>query len=337
MRRLAIILIVIASLQNACKSPSGSNSFVSNWNTPVARVWAGPEYWTNPMQDWQAENGRLTCNFAGPGRTVHLLTYDLEKGTGNFETSVIAGLPFDDPGTQGWAGFIIGARGEFNDYRDAAVYGKGITAGVTAGGKLFIGNPPGQAGADGQKAVSDLLHSENGLILRFVAEYSDNEEYTVILSAIEKGSMNLIEEISSSVKESDLQGNIALQSHFNNGQAGMKDRPGFWFEGWKASGEKLINHPDRAFGPVLFTLYSLSKNVMKLTAQMPPVSANDAGTVALEIRTGDNGWEQIAEADIDQMARTATFRVEEWDMTRDQPYRTIYKWSPDGRKPQKWY
>ena len=35
-----------------------------------ARVWAGPEYWANPLQDWRVAKGRLECFRSGDSRDV---------------------------------------------------------------------------------------------------------------------------------------------------------------------------------------------------------------------------------------------------------------------------
>ena len=50
---------------------------------------------------------------------------------------------------------------------------------------------------------------------------------------------------------------------------------------WEASGPKLDAHDDRAFGPILFTQYTLSRRVMKLTAQMAPVGPSESQEVKL--------------------------------------------------------
>jgi len=38
----------------------------------------------------------------------------------------------------GWAGLRIGMRGNFGDYRDDAIFGRGGNCGVTTDGRLFI-------------------------------------------------------------------------------------------------------------------------------------------------------------------------------------------------------
>ena len=115
--------------------------FESHWSAEVERPWVGPDYWSNPLQDWRVAGGRLENIAAGGDRNVYLLTYDVSAEPGSLDTSVQLGL-LDDPPPEfngGFAGFRIGIRGAFHDYRDSAVRGYGMNAGVTTDGRLFIG------------------------------------------------------------------------------------------------------------------------------------------------------------------------------------------------------
>jgi hypothetical protein len=56
---------------------------------------------------------------------------------------------------------------------------------------------------------------------------------------------------------------------------------------------------------------------------MPPLGAKDTPTVRLEVQR-DGAWVVLGEAPVHPEARTATFRVEKWDATRDVPYRLAY-------------
>ncbi len=338
MRKVYTNALFFALVIVACKSSTDRNSFESNWNSNDVRTWIGPEYWSNPMQDWQVEKGRLICNFAGPDRSVHLLPYSIENSTGNLETSLIVGIPSAtmETGATGWAGFLIGARGEFNDYRDNAVYGKGLLAGITTNGNLFIENIKALNDDADVPEFQQLLSSE-GITLHLSAKPQDKDNSKIILTAYKNGTKIVLKEITYTVPGEDLHGNLAIKSHLTGDKEKLRSEAGFWFEKWNASGTKLAYHPDRNFGPVLFTLFTLSKNVMKLTAQMPPLAMSDAKSVSLEIRSGDKGWKKIAEAPIDPMARTATFRLENWESGSDIPYRVTYNWGPDGKITRDWY
>src|SRR5690606_26149858 len=104
------------------------------------RHWIGPEYWTNPLQDWRLANQRIECQVSGGDRNVALLTHALEAGEGPLEMVVRFGALDGDTfePESGWVGFRIGARGEFDDYRDDAVRGLGLALGVLADGRLFV-------------------------------------------------------------------------------------------------------------------------------------------------------------------------------------------------------
>ena len=338
MRKVIILIITSAFGILSCQSPLDKNIFKCNWNVTGSRTWIGPEYWTNPLQDWLVEKGRLSCIVAGSNRSIHLLTHALETGPGTFETRVQIGIPLLTSETKpaGWAGFIIGAKGEFNDYRDAAVYGKGIRAGIRTSGRIFIGEITEETVADSE-IILEQLKSDKGLELHFEATPSGTDDYNISLTAFRPGTKNILQEVTAIVHKADLTGNIALQSHFDNGQEALNDKPGFWFKKWSASGSLISSHPERAFGPVLFTMFTLSNEVMKLTAQMPPLAPSDAQTVSLEVLSDTEAWEKITEAPIDQMARTATFRIENWDKDFDLPYRVAYNWSADGKNPKTFY
>lgn len=86
---------------------------------------------------------------------------------------------------------------------------------------------------------------------------------------------------------------------------------------------------ERAWGPILFAMHTLSRKVLKLTAQMAPVGESSE-PVRLQIRTGAAGsWRTVATSKIDPLARTATFRVPKWNDGRDTPYRLSYRMGRD--------
>lgn len=94
------------------------------------------------------------------------------------------------------------------------------------------------------------MDEKRGVTLRFIAEPSGTGSYDIKLTAMETGSGKILKETDAKVSATDMTGNIALQSHFNNGQEALKDKPGFW----EASGARLVYHPERCFGPWLPTL-----------------------------------------------------------------------------------
>ena len=47
--------------------------------TTITRVWVGPMYWANRLQDWQLNKGRIE-HTSTAGRSIGLLTYDMVSG-----------------------------------------------------------------------------------------------------------------------------------------------------------------------------------------------------------------------------------------------------------------
>ncbi|HUU91957.1 MAG TPA: metallophosphoesterase family protein [Phycisphaerae bacterium] len=74
---------------------------------------------------------------------------------------------------------------------------------------------------------------------------------------------------------------------------------------------------------ICFALYTVHNNILKLTAQLYPLVETDPRTVRLEIKEGGT-WKQVAEAKVIEQGWTATFRVENWDSSRDIAYRVAH-------------
>lgn len=99
-------------------------SFRSAWPQVVERPWPGPDYWSNPLQDWRVKSGRLECISAGGDRNVALLTREVAARSGDLMLRVLLGKL--DPGelSEGFVGFRLGVKQPYlNDYRASAIYG----------------------------------------------------------------------------------------------------------------------------------------------------------------------------------------------------------------------
>jgi len=296
----------------------------------VTRVWVGRQFWANPMQDWRVADGRLECVVSGGDRNVHLLTRQLGEAKGDLAMRVRLGA-LDDPAKltpgsarakpgsavakPGWAGFRVGVIGYWKEYRDSLRRGKGTDAGVTTDGRLFIGSPK----TPDKNAGAVPLH-EVDLLLSATPE---GDAYRLTLAAHDPASHEPLAEVSRKVQPDQLVGNLALVCHAGTKGQNRAGRVRFWFRDWHVTGSKVQAHPDHAFGPILFAQYTLSRGVMKMTAQMPPLGPKDSKTVRLQFKKGGT-WQDAATATIDPLARTARFRIENWDASRDVPYRLVY-------------
>ena len=290
------------------------------------------------MQDWQLNNGRIECISSGGDRNVFLLTHELIDNSGNLQMSVRLGRIAGDSSTldKGWVGFKVGVRGQFNDYRDSALRGKGLCMGLHTSGRLFIGSMD-QSAENIVKTFDDIR-----LVLRASESLG---KYDLVLCAYNADNRELARITRNNVDSDWLIGSVALvcssvdvlqkkfpagRSPINDGNWGMRSgtkRGGnvnFWFKDWQVKGSKVKQYPGREFGPILFAQHTLSNNIMKMTAQMPPIGESDAQSVGFQIKNRGK-WQTIAQADIDALARTAAWRIENWNSTKDIPYRLVYK------------
>ena len=71
---------------------------------------------------------------------------------------------------------------------------------------------------------------------------------------------------------------------------------------------------------IAFALYTHDSGVLKMTAQLFPLLPEEPKSVTLEIKEGDS-WRRIAEEPVVYPGWSAHFRVEDWDASRDAPYR----------------
>src|SRR5262245_27104790 len=329
----AAVVAAGAGVPGPAVAAAGTTDLSGRWLTTPDRVWLGAEYWANPLQDWRVVGGRIECINAAPNRNVHLLTRQLGEQPGDLTMSVKIGRIGDAKLSEGKgsAGFRIGIMGPLRDYRNSLIYGQGLDAGFTNDGKLFIGAPT--------SGVAVTL-SGASVELRLTLE-SRGEMSTLALAALGADGKELARVSRENIASATLAGTLALVANFTASGAGggaqkakkakAKAADGatdvsagqFWFADWNLSGSRIEAHEDRAFGPILFSQYTLSGGIMKLTAQMPPLGVGDSRFLRLEVHR-DGNWAKIAEAPIYPVGRTATFRIEKWDNARDVAYRLAY-------------
>ena len=318
-------------------------AFRSRWDQSPDRIWLGPEYWANPLQDWCIAGGRIECVNAAVDRNVHLLTRQLANRTGTLEMQVRIGRAGDGPlAGKGSAGFRLGILGTLKDYPELHDYrnnlwpaaGAGFNSGFTADGTLFLGRPNGA-----NAAKLDLARESVELRLALVPKAGG---YEATLSALDPADGRTLAQTTQSGLSGDaLVGNLALVNNFSAAGDGGTSAKGkakkksadptatnfglgrFWFSDWRVSGTKLTGGDNQTFGPILWSQYTLSQRVLKLSAQMPPLDARDSDSVRLQIRDGAV-WKTIAEEKIHPEARTAAFRVPAWDDTKELSYRLSY-------------
>lgn len=355
----ALAVLPLASEPAEAQARTGVDDprhFRSRWAADTNRVWIGPEYWANRLQDWRVQNGRLECVQSAPQwpmRTIHLLTRRLNSGSADFTLSVRTGAA--EAGNAGVAanaavGFLVGAGGENSDYRSAALIHTiggpdgGLFAGMDGSGRLFIrafsvlsNIPRITGGGFGNAPVKPPRTTfPQAVILRLTGAAAANSGFMLTLTAEDPAGQPLAKPATLELNAAalgGLGGTIALVSHPGTGPNTAR----FWFEDWIVAGPGVGVHPDRTFGPIVSTLYTVQNRVLKLTAQLTPVDTRVNPKAQLQVVKGDD-WTTIATAAIITPGFTAPFRVEKWDTGKDVPFRVLYELpGPDGvLQPHTW-
>lgn len=293
--------VATSTLTAAAPQSAPKAGFESKWRGN--RVWIGPEYWANPLQDWRLEGDTVLVR-AGENRTLHLLTHQLGTSGGGWWMSVRV-TPPAGTGPDTSAGFRFGIQGLLENYRHVLVLPKQwVDAAVRGDGRLIL---EGETSADAvpvNEPITLEVRVENG-----VAE----------LRATAGGKTASVQK---QLARSRLRGNLALLATARSEDA----QPPEWrFQEWKAGGPQIEAHLDQTFGPILWTQYTLSRRVLKLTALFPPLGELDVETTRLEVNRKGR-WRTISERRIDPLSRTVTFRVANWDSSVSTPYRVVYRW-----------
>jgi alkaline phosphatase D len=313
-----------AGITSPVAQTAAGASFASAFPPNTERVFVGPEYWANRLQDWRVSDGRVECvdsRPASPMRTLHLLTHRLGATSTAFAMSVRTGPADTSASAEAATGFLIGAGGPAMDYRAAALIhhqpgpGGGVFAGCDAKGQVFFrdfesAQPKPANGPPVKNAPDEIILELTGKPRGAVSE----------LTLVARDSSG--REISRRIQEFPnvkITGNVALVSHPGTGDYAAR----FWFREWRLSGERVEANPSRVCGPILGALYTVHNRTLKLTAQMMPVGLQESRTAELQIKLG-GAWKTIRKATIDTSGWVAQFRVEEWDDHRNAPYRVRY-------------
>lgn len=299
------------TLLDALGTQGGAASFASEWQRWPDMRWVGPACWGNRLQDWQLRGGRAACRVQGPHRTLHCLTHRLGTRGGDFEAAVdveVLARPEEEPG---YVGFRLGAKGPFEDYRSAAVFGEGLDVGVTTEGRLLVG----------EELAGDRVALGEVRRLRVQAtaagEAASGGPFDLVLAALGADGAVLAEAARAGVEATALTGTVALVCHMPDGGEGPAAR----FGRWTMQGGRLAHDPEAAYGPIMFAQYTLHRGTLKLTAQLAPVEQVDGLYAVLETPGADGGWVEQGRSAVDPLARIARFRLEDWNASAAVPYR----------------
>lgn len=358
---LLLVLVLASVALSGCVEPGPQ--FIGLVTEDADRIWVGPDYYANRLQDWRARDGRIESiegSRAKPMRTLHLLTYALSDDDGAFRMSV--GMGAVEPGARHedtWSGFLIGVGGGDVDFRISALSHHwpstdgGLIVAVDGTGQIVVRDNSENHGYTGPNPNIPLEHWPlieadqtevsgevgNDMFLAVQAE-PDGDTYSMIVTLLDGVTGNeRARAWYSGIDPEHMTGNVALVSHRSPAAAdgaAAEDTPGYWFASWTLDGAKVRRHGDRAFGPVMGAMYTLSRGTMKMTAQLGPLGPTDAPEAHLELQR-DGGWQRVASAEIQPLSATAHFRLEGWDAPEDVPYRVAYSFPIGLREPTPHY
>ncbi|MCH2101538.1 MAG: alkaline phosphatase D family protein [Planctomycetes bacterium] len=337
------------SVDLSALTPDKAARFESDWTTQTDRTWIGPSYWANRLQDWRVRDGRIECiGNRLAWRTLHLLDHQLTDSDTSAELRVRMGLT-GQPGDDGaLGGFLLGAGAADLDYRAASLVQSapgpegGILAGVDHTGRLFLRDFWTQGGGIVLPNCQSMqtLPALKSIDLRVRIQANKNDLSTVNLSveAFDVGTLDLdidleidedVEPLARvdaiAIPTSALVGNIALFAHQPSAR-GEKSKPSFWFSHFRGAGFRLTENSNNQFGPILGAQHTLSRGVLKMTAQLPPLSEEDLSK-PVELQLLQSGiWETVETAKIVSPGWTAHFHIDDWDSTQPERYRMRFQW-----------
>jgi len=321
-RRTALKTIAATSTASGLAQPAAAAqtgpeaaSVVSRWHLAHDRVWLGENCWANPMEDWRIVDGAAECQTTGGNRNVHLLTHQLTDTTETFEMSVQI-TQVELRKVDGGAGFRIGVRSDINEHRSNCFAKNGINAGLVAG-ELILGRNRMKLPGDPPRMFTLTLSGQ-----------PNGDRYSLTLTARTPAGDEL-GSITQDVAAAGITGNVALVSNYDSMiRKGRGAR--YRFSRWALTGDAFTVSPEHRFGPLLWSMYTLSDSrgtegfQLTLSALTPPLGRNDSDTVELLIRKDDQ-WASAGTAQLDPDAWVATFRISNWDESRAAEFRLIYR------------
>ncbi|GLS82447.1 alkaline phosphatase D family protein [Paraferrimonas haliotis] len=298
---------------------SAQKTLSSNWGNSKDRIWIGAEYWANPMEDWQLQDGKAQCLSSGGNRSLHSLTTQLRDPNSPFELSV--DVEQIQTGTNdGGVGIRLGASSDIDDYRANCFIHKGIDIGLCKK-QMFIGR---------KRVNANFPLSSTPLKLHLSGQPKQGV-CLLVLTVYDATTQERLATMSHHVEAQSLTGNVALVSNFAN----STDKPNipqgcrYQFSDWLISGDAFSHQASQRFGPILWAMYTLNDSQtenghsLRMSALTGPLNIDEPQRITLQVLQ-DGRWQTLAEEPLDQQAWLATFTINNWPARRDVRYRLLY-------------
>ena len=89
---------------------------------------------------------------------------------------------------------------------------------------------------------------------------------------------------------------------------------------WNRPENPIIDIKVERDNVIAFGIYTLSKNVLKLTAQLFPLYPDESRNIKFQIYESGK-WNEVQKKEINEIGWSTTFKIENWDDTKNIRYR----------------
>ncbi len=342
----------------ASHSPLVTRHFSSEWQNFEDRTWVGNNMWASDIASWQIKSGKLICQTTADNlQQLTLLTRQITTGNKPVSMSII----FDHTSREtqyGAAGFLLGIPPpDFNNITGKNIDSPGLFAGITPSGELVLQTSPTM------NRLRKILKPNNSQQNKtsdstkiMLTAMPIGNRYTILLQHFDTDtSVELTRQTLWNVPASLVHGFPGLacipstQSNSprkdGTSLAGLADAAkrkqlqtrgmfhpeatrhlplNIMFDEWTVNGANTVVETDAESktGPIVGAWHTLHKNSLRMTVQLMPVGKR-LNIVKLQIFANAN-WKTISQMEINSADFTATFSINNWDITKEQPYRLEY-------------
>jgi hypothetical protein len=213
----------------------------------------------------------------------------------------------------------------------------GVIIAVNESGQvIFLDNTSNRENIGAMQQIPEAGFPDS-LLLSIDLYQNDDSTYTISAEAVNLLTRDQISHNNlTKIPAHRLRGLIAIAANH------LEESPvtsNYWFSKFEIKGDNLTQNPDHRFGPFMGVQHTLSGNILKLTAQLPPVGEEDDNYVRMSVRpAGDITWTKLDSVILRRDAYTAHFRIDEWNSGLDHEYRLEYRLNDEkGRKKHYYY
>ncbi len=337
-------LFATGFLSTASAAGQAELELIEDFSGIRERVWVGRNLWANRLEDWRVADGYLRPTTGDPRhrvRTVHAITREVITGSSGYSLSVELSLGQTSPCR---VGFLVGAGAGLLDHRAAALVhdgsgrGGGLLAFIELGKNArltFRDNTSDYNSRENkllaESALAGDITLENGgrYLLRLdISRAERRDQYNLALVLMDAQAGRVVGSVTlPRQQEVKILGSFALAYS----PIESTDSPLIRLRNFRCGGAGISRRPEREFGPIIGTLFSVAGGILKMTAQFAPLGyqgeprSRQAEPLKAYLQTFRSGqWQTADSARITIPDYTAAFRLENWDSSLPMDYRVAF-------------